>query len=96
MSRNHRPLHARRWTAVRRAIFGRDGYRCRSCGLAGRLECDHVTPLHRGGDAWDFSNLQTLCRDCHIKKTARENERPDSARAKWRRMTADLMDEYED
>ena len=76
MSRNHFPLNACRWAAARRAVFERDGWRCVRCGRAGRLECDHVTPLDRGGDPWDQANLQTLCRACHIAKTREENRRP--------------------
>ncbi len=75
MSRNHACLDPRQWAAVRRAVFERDGYRCRACGLPGRLECDHIQPLRRGGDPWDMDNLQSLCRGCHIAKTAAENER---------------------
>ena len=44
---------------------------CANCGCVGPLETDHVVPLHRGGkDEW--SNLQSLCKDCHAAKTARE------------------------
>ena len=35
MSRNHVHLHARRWAAVRRAVFERDGWRC-TLSAAGR------------------------------------------------------------
>ena len=35
---------------ARRQVFKRDGYRCVDCGRAGKLEGDHVVPLHRGGD----------------------------------------------
>lgn len=76
MSHYHFRLHARRWAAARRGVFERDGYRCRECGQAGRLECDHIRPLHRGGDPWVVENLQTLCRECHIHKTRSENARP--------------------
>ena len=62
MSHLHVPLNARRWTAVRRAAFERDGWRCVECGKAGRLEADHIVPLKRGGDPWDPANLQSLCR----------------------------------
>ena len=51
------------------------GWRCAACGRAGRLEVDHIEPLHRGGDVWDAANLQVLCGGCHIKKTASENRR---------------------
>ena len=53
------------------AVFERDGWRCCSCRtpwggsnaiISGRSD--------RGGDPWDLDNLQTLCRDCHIAKTA--------------------------
>ena len=47
LSRHHTHLNARRWAAVRRTLFERDGWRCVMCGKAGRLECDHVTPLER-------------------------------------------------
>ena len=61
-----------RWAAVRRAVFERDGHRCRKCGAAGRLECDHRVPVNQGGDPWDLAGMQTLCRSCHIAKSRRE------------------------
>ena len=93
MSRHHTRLNACRWDAVRRAVFERDNYRCTECGKAGRLECDHVTPLQRepGQDPFDPNGLQTLCRACHIEKTRAENRReltPDE-RA-WRVLVAEL------
>lgn len=33
---------------------------------------DHVTPISEGGARLDPSNLQSLCRSCHGRKTARE------------------------
>ena len=78
MSLHHTHLNARRWGAIRRTVFERDGWRCVMCGRAGRLECDHITPLERepGQDHFDPNGLQTLCRVCHIEKTRRENRRP--------------------
>ena len=52
-------------------IFKRDGYRCRTCGRAGRLECDHIRG--HGGGLYDPDNLQSLCRACHFEKTRVEN-----------------------
>ena len=75
MSRAHIPLAGQRWRALRVAVFQRDGYRCTKCSLPGRLECDHVWPLQRGGDPWSMENLQSLCRGCHVAKTAMENRR---------------------
>ena len=75
MSRHHLQINRRRWEVVRRAVFDRDGWRCRACGRPGRLQCDHVRPLLRGGDPWALDNLQALCRGCHVAKTATENRR---------------------
>ena len=94
MSRNHTRLHARRWAAVRRFVFERDGWRCVECGRAGRLECDHVTALERepGQNPFDPNGLQTLCRECHIQKTANENrrERTPAERA-WRALVEPML-----
>ena len=94
MSRHHIRLDARRWAAARRACFRRDGYRCRCCGRAGRLECDHIVPLEvdPGQDPYDVDGLQTLCRSCHIAKTAGENrrERTPAERA-WQSLVADMF-----
>jgi len=38
-----------------------------------RLEVDHITPIAKGGHPFDPANLQTLCSECHTKKTAAEN-----------------------
>ena len=59
------------WRAVRQAVFRRDGWRCRECGTRVALECDHIRPITQAGDWLDMDNLQTLCRGCHIQKTAR-------------------------
>ena len=94
MSRHHAHLNARRWAAVRRAVFERDGFRCVRCGRAGRLECDHITPLQRepGQDHWDINGLQTLCRTCHIEKTRRENSRVLGPRAlAWRAFVSEVI-----
>ena len=88
MSRRHTRLHAGRWAAIRRAVFDRDSWRCRKCGNAGRLEADHVVPLDKepGQDPYAVDGLQTLCKPCHVAKTAGENRRPDTPEeTAWRR-----------
>ena len=93
MSQRHTLLDARRWAAVRRAVFEHDGYRCVECGRDGRLECDHITPLERepGQNPFDINGLQTLCRACHIEKTRGENRRPlTPAELAWRALVAEL------
>lgn len=91
MSRNHRKLDRRRWSKVRLKVLDRDGYRCQSCGKAGRLEVDHIVPAYRGGDLYDPANLQSLCRNCHIAKTAAENRRSWPARDAWRDLVSERM-----
>ena len=96
MSGHHSHLNSHRWAAVRRAVFKRDGYRCVVCGRAGRLECDHITPLERepGQNPLKVNGLQSVCRQCHIEKTARENRnrRPlTPEEAEWRRAVMELM-----
>ena len=92
MSQHHLHLKSRLWRVARRHVLDRDGYRCRKCGRAGRLEVDHVVPLKRGGAPWEEDNLQALCKDCHIVKTRSENRRPETpAEAAWRRLVASMM-----
>ena len=89
-SRYHRALDGKRWALLRLRIFERYGWRCVRCGRAGKLECDHITPLRDGGDSFNWANLQTLCRGCHIEKTAAENTRPDPDRDAWRHLVAKI------
>ena len=94
MSRHHVRLHAARWRAVRRAVLERDGWRCVSCGRPGQLEVDHIRPLEKqpGQDPYDVNGLQSLCRNCHIEKTSRENRRELSpAEAEWRDFVRELL-----
>ena len=90
-SKHHAALDAKRWQLLRLRIFERDGWRCRACGKAGRLECDHVVPLHRGSDPYDPANLQTLCVACHVAKSRAEREPPDPGREAWRALVAELV-----
>ena len=90
-SRLHAALDRRRWARTRKLALRRAEYRSELSGRAGRLEVDHVVPLHRGGDPYSLDNVQVLTRDEHIRKTASENTRPDPAREAWRRLVRELM-----
>ena len=93
MSRHHAHLDTRRWARTRRQVFRRDAYRCRSCGWAGRPECDHVVPLDQDPDQdpYETAGLQTLCRGCHIAKTAAENRgEMMPGRKDWLKMVEEL------
>ena len=81
----------RRWKKFRLTILDRDGHRCRKCGKAGILEVDHIRG-HSAG-VFEASNCQTLCRGCHILKTAAENAKPNPEREAW---VIFLADKYSD
>ncbi len=61
----------------RAAARRRAGGRCEQCRHPhGRLQCDHVIPVSKGG-THDLANLQMLCAGdgsclCHERKTATE------------------------
>jgi hypothetical protein len=51
-----------------RAVFHRDGGRCRICGTSEKLHVDHIIPRAKGGsDSMD--NLWLLCDKCNLSKT---------------------------
>lgn len=54
---------------LRQEIFERDGYTCVNCGSTEKesLEIDHIQPISKAGKT-EPSNLQTLCRNCNIRK----------------------------
>ena len=79
------------WRLVRLRALDRDSWKCRTCGRAGRLEVDHVTPLDDGGELYALSNLQSLCRRCHIEKTRGENTPESPERTAWRDLLADRL-----
>lgn len=68
--------HVTDWGVIREEVFKRDKYTCQDCGrkieYISDLECDHIIPISLGGAEFDKDNLQTLCSDCHKKKTARD------------------------
>ena len=55
------------WQTARRRAIKRADWRCERCTAPGRLEVHHIEPLHKGGEPFDMTNLQVLCRNCHIE-----------------------------
>jgi hypothetical protein len=56
------------WARLRSSVFERDNYTCQYCGQrGGKLECDHVVPVSRGGGN-DEDNLATACLPCNRSK----------------------------
>ena len=90
-SKLHASLDRRRWARTRKLALQRAAYRSELSGRAGKLEVDHIIPLHRGGDPFSLDNLQVLTRDEHIRKTAAENRKPDPARDAWRKLVRELV-----
>ena len=39
-------------------------------------DVDHITPMRLGGSPTSLSNLQTLCKECHARKSGRESRIP--------------------
>ena len=90
MSRQHKRLDRRRWAFVRRKVLRRDGWRCQSCKKYGN-NVDHIRPLFKGGAEYDESNLQTLCKPCHITKTRSEyGGAADPERVAWAALVREL------
>lgn len=59
---------ASQWMLVRNVVFERDNYTCSYCGEhGGRLECDHIIPVSRGG-GHGLENLTTACFACNRSK----------------------------
>ena len=81
------------WRVARLKVLERDGWHCVQCGRYGRLEVDHILSLESDGELYELSNLQSLCRDCHIRKSKGERsvkvDSPD-VRA-WKRQLADSL-----
>lgn len=60
---------------MRFEVMQRDGFSCRACGRNARtdgvkLHVDHIKPILHGG-LTVIENLQTLCEDCNLGKSAK-------------------------
>lgn len=92
MTRRHSKhiLNTPRWRALRMEVLRRDDWQCLKCGARHRLEVDHIEPVRTAPEqAWELSNLQTLCAGCHTRKTRIDIGSPEinAERRQWR----DLM-----
>lgn len=61
--------------SIRFAVMERDNFACKACGRTYRkdgvkLHVDHIHPVSKGGKT-EMSNLQTLCQDCNLGKSAK-------------------------
>lgn len=73
---SHARGYDRRWRRLRSAVLAAEPL-CRHCLSVGRSrradDVDHIIPISRGGLRLDRDNLQSLCRECHARKTATED-----------------------
>ncbi len=57
-------------TAIKLAVWKRDGGRCVKCGATDELHFDHDLPWSRGGTSLSEDNVQLLCRRHNLAKSA--------------------------
>ena len=57
---------------VKKRVAAKQKWRCAICKqlLDETFELDHIKPLFKGGHPTQESNLQALCKRCHMFKTA--------------------------
>lgn len=78
---NHQPKSkwghgrgGRPWRRLKDKILIRDKHTCQHCyRVGGELELDHIVNVAIGGDDIE-SNLQILCKECHLVKTIGESK----------------------
>ena len=57
-------------TAIKLAVWKRDGGRCVQCGATDELHFDHDLPWSKGGTSFSVDNVQLLCMHHNIQKSA--------------------------
>lgn len=66
------------WSFARKSALHRDRHRCVHCGGANGLEVNHIVPLvgrgYHAGCCHHLSNLETVCKNCHVKITKRQRD----------------------
>jgi hypothetical protein len=58
-------------SAVKQAVWKRDGGRCVQCGSTDNLHFDHIVPFSKGGTSLLPANIQLLCARHNLEKSAR-------------------------
>jgi len=63
-------IRSKQWKSLRLEALRRDNFKCVKCGSKGRLEVDHIKPVRSNPElSFVLTNLQSLCRQCHSRKT---------------------------
>lgn len=55
------------WLEMRKAALERDGYRCGRCGASSPPYYVHHIRARKDGGEDELSNLETLCKACHVQ-----------------------------
>jgi hypothetical protein len=58
---------AQKRSDVIKAVFTRDGFRCRCCGYDANLHPHELQYRSAGGSIFETSNVVTLCNLCHLE-----------------------------
>lgn len=73
----HQRGYGTKWDKLRKKILRRDHYLCQPCYKLNKLtpaeQVDHIVPKAQGGTG-ERDNLQSICTECHNKKTATEKK----------------------
>jgi len=56
-------------TAIKVAVWKRDGGKCVTCGATNELHFDHVLPYAKGGTSLTAENVQLLCARHNLTKS---------------------------
>jgi 5-methylcytosine-specific restriction protein A len=72
---NRKLYNSNRWKKDRNAHIAANPL-CEQCKKEGRITAsnvsDHIIPVNKGGEVWDWKNRQALCNSCHNSKSAKE------------------------
>ena len=69
--------NSKRWRSLRKYFLKKNPL-CKRCkgstgvGAVAATICDHIIPISQGGSPIDLKNLQSLCENCHNRKSAQE------------------------
>jgi hypothetical protein len=58
-------------SAIKLAVWKRDGGKCVECGETTELHFDHILPYSKGGTSFSVDNIQLLCMRHNLMKSAR-------------------------
>ena len=72
---NQKFYNSSKWRKLRKAYVAENPLCvvCESRGFVSAVqEVDHIVPIRLGGSPFDWDNLQSLCKSCHSRKSAKE------------------------